>query len=184
MISSPGVVGAPPAVPGLVIRTIRPDDASALQAFHHRLTPDTIRSRFFGAHPQLSDEEARRFTSLTAGDQAALVATVDDQLVGVGRYNRLGSGQAGEVAFVVEDGHQGHGIGTKLLTLLARIGWNDGIRRFVADTLAENHAMLDVFRRTPGAVTVVTTRRDGGVIHLIMAVTPPAAELTALEQGH
>ena len=65
---------------------------------------------------------------------------------------------AGEVAFVVQDGYQRHGIGRELLTLLAGIGWADGIRRFVADTFAENHAMLDVFRHTPGAVTVIETR--------------------------
>ena len=106
------------------------------------------------------------------------MATFDHRIVGVGRSIRLGSGDAAEVAFVVQDGYQGHGIGTELFTLLARIGWDDGIRRFVADTYADNRAMLDVFTRTPGAVTVMTTRRDGSVIHLAMAVTPPGAVLT------
>jgi RimJ/RimL family protein N-acetyltransferase len=158
---------------GIVVRAIRRDDASGLQDFHHRLSPDTVRRRFFGAHPHLADEEARRFTSPADGLHAALVATFDGQIVGVGRYYRLGSGDAGEVAFVVQDGYQHHGIGTELLTLLARIGWDDGIRHFVADTFAENYTMLDVFRRTPAAVTVTETRRDGGVIHLIMALTRP-----------
>jgi RimJ/RimL family protein N-acetyltransferase len=165
------------AVRGLTIRAIRRDDASALQDFHHRLSPDAVRKRFFGAHPHLPDDEARRFTSPVQGQQAALVATCNHQIVGVGRYNRLGTGDAGEVAFVVQDGYQGRGIGTELLTLIARIGWDDGIRHFVADTLAENLPMLDVFRRTPAAVTVIETRRDGGVFHLIMAVTPPGADL-------
>jgi hypothetical protein len=26
---------------------------------------------------------------------------------------------------------------------------------------------------TPGAVTIVSTRRDGSVVHLVMAITPP-----------
>ena len=82
------------------------------------------------------------------------------------------------MAFVVEDGYQGHGIGTELFTLLARVGWDDGVRRFVADTFADNRAMLDVFLQTPGAVTVTKTRHDGNVIHLTMAVTPPGAVLT------
>jgi GNAT superfamily N-acetyltransferase len=111
-----------------------------------------------------------------------LVATLSDQIIGVGRYIRLGSGDAAEVAFVVQDGYQGHGIGTELLALLARIGWDDGIRRFVADTYAHNRAMLDVFMQTPGAVTVMNTRSDGSVIHLTMAITPPGAVLTGI--GH
>ncbi|GAC1340539.1 MAG: hypothetical protein NVSMB29_09600 [Candidatus Dormibacteria bacterium] len=169
--------GSPAVVPGLVVRAIRPDEAPALQAFHHRLSPDTVRRRFFAVHPDLPDAEAHRFTTLTAGQQAALVATLDEEIVAVGRYVRLGTGAAAEVAFVVQDRYQGHGIATELLTLLARIGWEDGIRRFIADTFADNHAMLDVFRRTPRAVTVTTTRRDGDVVHLTMAVTPPAADL-------
>ena len=176
-MTGPGVADHPVMVPGLVVRAIRPDDAVALQAFHHRLSADTIRNRFFGAHPHLPDEEARRFTSLGAGQQA-LVATFGGEIVGVGRYIRLGSGAAAEVAFVVQDGYQGHGIGTELFTLLARIAWDDGIRRFVADTFADNRAMLDVFMRTPGAATVAKTRRDGSVIHLTMAVSPPAGVLT------
>lgn len=180
MTQSPGIAGAPPAVPGLVVRAIRPDDASALQAFHHRLSPDAVRSRFFGAHPRLSNEEARRFTAINTGEEVALVATLDDQIVGVGRYIRIEAGDAAEVAFVVQDGYQGHGIGTELLCLLARLGWDDGIRRFVADTFAENHAMLGVFRGTPRAVTVAETRRDGSVVHLTMAVTRPVSDLIAV----
>ena len=160
----------------LILRGIRPDDAAALQAFHRRLSADSVRSRFFGVHPDLSDAEARRFTQLPSGQQG-LVAIAEGHIVAVGRYIRLGSGAAAEVAFVVEDGYQGHGIGTELLTLLARIGWDDGIRRFVADTLIENQAMLTVFRRTPAAVTVLETSRDGGVLHLIMAVTAPRSTL-------
>jgi GNAT superfamily N-acetyltransferase len=164
-------------MPGLVVRSIRPGDATALQAFHNRLSADTVCNRFFGVHPHLPDAEARRFTDLGPGQQA-LVATHDDQIIGVGRFIRLGSGDGAEVAFVVQDGYQGHGICTELFTLLARIGWDDGVRHFIADTYADNRAMLDVFMHTPGAVTVTKTRRDGRVIHLTMAVTPPSAVLT------
>jgi RimJ/RimL family protein N-acetyltransferase len=177
MTPSAEVADPAAAVPGLVVRAIRPDDAAELQVFHQRLSADTIRNRFFGAHPRLPDEEARRFTSLGGGQQA-LVAILDYHIVGVGRYIRPRAGAAAEVAFVVQDGYQGHGIGTELFTLLARIGWDDGIRRFVADTYADNRAMLDVFMRTPGAATVTKTRPDGSVIHLTMAVSPPGGVLT------
>lgn len=157
----------------IVIRSIRADDLCALQAFHRRLSDDTVRNRFFGVHPELSVTEARRFTSLSAGNEAALVAVAGDHIVAVGRYVRLGGGDAAEVAFVVEDGHQHHGIGTELLVLIARVGWDDGVRRFVADTFAGNTSMLHVFLNTPLAVTVLSTRRDGSVVHLVMRITPP-----------
>jgi GNAT superfamily N-acetyltransferase len=159
----------PPRVPGVVIRSIRPDDATRLRAFHARLSDDTIRNRFFGLHRFLPDAEVDRFTSPARGNEVALVATVEEEIVAVGRYIRL-SGDAAEVAFVVQDAHQGHGIGSTLLTLLAQIAWDDGIHRFVADTFAANLAMLGVFMHTPGAVTVESTRRDGPVVHLVMGV--------------
>jgi GNAT superfamily N-acetyltransferase len=157
----------------VVVRSIRPDDASALQAFHRRLSEDTVHNRFFGLHPELSEQEARRFTSLATGEETALVATVDNRIVVVGRSVRLGGGDAAEVAFVVSDGYQHHGIGTTLLSLLARLGWGDRLRRFVADTFSSNRSMLDVFMHTPEAVTVLTVRHDGSAVHLVMRITPP-----------
>jgi GNAT superfamily N-acetyltransferase len=168
-----------PVRPPIVVRSIGPGDQEALRAFHRRLSDDTVRNRYFGSHPQLSVSEALRLTTLTHGSEAALVATAGDVLVGVGRYIRLGQSAAAEVAFVVADGYQHHGIGTELLALLARLAWSDGIRRFVADTLATNTAMLYVFRHSPDAVTVLTTRRDGSVVHLVMTITPPAAMVPA-----
>ena len=138
----------------VVIRSIRPADAAGLQAFHARLSNDTIRNRFLGVHRVLRDTEAHGFTSVLRGKDAALVATVDEVIVAVGRYVGL-SGADAEVAFVVEDPYQGHGIATALLTLLAHSAWDDGIRRLVADTFATNRAMLDVFMHTPRAVTVL-----------------------------
>jgi RimJ/RimL family protein N-acetyltransferase len=157
-----------------ILRSIRPSDASALRAFHQRLSEDTVRNRYFGPHGELTDQEARRFCSLTPGSEAACVATnAHEDIVAVGRYIRLGAGDSAEVAFVVEDSYQRRGIGTSLLRLLARRAWDDGIRRLVADTLSTNSAMLSIFLHTPAAVTVVTTRRDGCVIHLVMTLMQP-----------
>jgi len=43
---------------------IAPDNASALQRFHHRLSERSIYLRFFAAKPQLSDMEAGYFTNV------------------------------------------------------------------------------------------------------------------------
>jgi GNAT superfamily N-acetyltransferase len=175
LVNDTGVAISVPqrASPAVVVRSIRRADASSLRAFHRRLSADTIRNRFFGLHPELSAQEALRFTSLTSGVETALVATIADRIVAVGRSVRLICGDAAEVAFVVEDEYEHHGIGTILLGLLARLGWADGVRRFVADTFVTNRSMLNVFMHTPSAVTVLTTRRDGSVVHIVMRITPP-----------
>ncbi len=76
---------------------------------------------------------------------------------------------AAEVAFTVEEDYQAQGIAGMLLAALMEIGRANGIARFEADVLASNAAMLGVFRRSGLALT---TRRQGGVLHLTMELRP------------
>jgi RimJ/RimL family protein N-acetyltransferase len=103
----------------VTIRPIRPDDMERLQAFHLRLSPEAIRLRFHGYLRELPETLARRFTQVDGHDRVAFVAVTDDpeRIVGVGRYDWQGNGVA-EVAFVVEDGYQRRGIGSRLQTTL------------------------------------------------------------------
>ena len=48
----------------VTLRPIRPDDAQRLQAFHARLSPETVYLRWLSAHPVLTEAEA---TDLKAG---------------------------------------------------------------------------------------------------------------------
>src|SRR5271165_1727118 len=135
------------------VRPIRPDDAPRLVLFHQQLSPHSVYMRFFTFHPTLSDAEVERFTNVDYVDRLALVATVGDRLVAVGRFDRAPDETEAEVAFVVADEFQHHGIGTLLLDELARAARERGVETFRAETLAENSAMLDVFRHAGFPVT-------------------------------
>ena len=135
------------------VRPIRPDDVSRLVEFHRRLSPHSVYMRFFTFHPTLSDTEVARFTTVDYADRLALVATVDDRLIAVGRFDRAPGQTEAEVAFVVADQYQHHGIGSLLLDELVCAARQRGIEVFKAETLAENSAMLDVFRHAGFAVT-------------------------------
>jgi GNAT superfamily N-acetyltransferase len=128
------------------VRAIRPDDDAPLRAFHATLSPESIVLRFFGPHPRLSDSEVERFTHVDGVDRVALVVEGEAGIVAVARFDRSPGGDEAEVAFVVGDAQQGHGIGTFLLQRLADEARARGIRWFVADTLSENFRMLHVFR--------------------------------------
>src|ERR687893_2344748 len=73
---------------------IAPDNASALQRFHHRLSERSIYLRFFAAKPELSDREASYFTNVDGINRFALVA-VDPQrpqeTIGVVSFDREGT---------------------------------------------------------------------------------------------
>jgi len=127
------------------LRPIRPDDAPGLIDFHAHLAARSVYLRFFSFHPELSAKEAEHFTSVDYSNRLALVAERDGRLIGVGRFESGPGETEAEVAFVVSDEFQHHGIGSVLLDELARAARERGILSFRADTLAENRAMLDVF---------------------------------------
>ena len=110
-----------------------------------------------------------RFTTVDYVDRLALVATVGDRLIAVGRFDRAPGETEAEVAFVVADEYQHHGIGSLLLDELARAGWQRGVEAFKADTLAENSAMLDVFRH---AGFPVTSGIEYGTVTLRFPIAP------------
>ncbi|WP_066589003.1 bifunctional acetate--CoA ligase family protein/GNAT family N-acetyltransferase [Cellulomonas timonensis] len=134
------------------VRPIRPTDADALQAFHVAQSERSTYLRFFATLTRLPDRDLARFTHVDHDDRVALVAvTADEQIIGVARYDRVGSDEA-EVAFNIADAHHGRGLGSVLLEHLAAAARERGVRRFTADVLPQNGKMIGVFREAGYAV--------------------------------
>ena len=155
------------------VRPIRPSDTERLCAFHAGLSADSIIFRFFHLMPTLSEQDAEHFTHVDYQNRMALVATTildgSEQIIGVVRYESLGSSRA-EVAFVVADQWQGHGIATILLHLLAMYARTHGFNMFVAVTMGNNTRMLEVLRH---AGFPHTLRYVGGDIEAELDITVP-----------
>jgi GNAT superfamily N-acetyltransferase len=154
----------------VTVRPISTSDDERLVRFHESLSPESTRMRFFSVHPHLSIRETARFTDVDHNDREAWVALIDDDIIGVGRYERLANPQDAEVAFVVADRWQGLGVGPILLGQLTDCARAVGIRRFVAETLAENHHMLDMFTHS-GLPTTTSMRR--GVVTVTLSLVAP-----------
>jgi GNAT superfamily N-acetyltransferase len=150
------------------MRPIGPDDGPRLTTFHEQLSSQSVYRRFFYMHPRLSAAEIERFTHVDYLDRLALVVEDGERLVAVGRYERIPQTSEAEVAFIVADEYQHRGIGTLLLEHLADAAVTRGITAFVAETLAENHAMLDVFMKSGFRVTSA----DDGTVSLRFPVEP------------
>lgn len=127
------------------LRPITPDDARLLVEFYDRVSPESKYLRFFAPYPELSDRDVHRFTHVDYVDRMAFVVTVGPKLIAVGRYDRIDADEA-EVAFLVEDAHQGRGLAQLLLEHLAEAGRERGISKFTAEVLPENGRMIQTFR--------------------------------------
>lgn len=138
------------------LRPIRPDDGRMLREFHERLSDESIYHRYFVLHRRLSSREVEHLTNVDYVDRLALVVEDGGCLVAVGRYERLPGTKEAEVAFVVADNHQHHGLGSLLLQHLANAARDRGIETFTAETLAENKDMIQAFLHSGFPVTTST----------------------------
>ena len=118
--------------------------------------------------PTLSERDVERFTNVDYHDRVAFVMTIAGDIIAVGRYDVIDKGQA-EVAFLVQDAHQGRGIGQLLLEHLAQAGRERGVDRFVAEVLPDNRRMIQVFREQGYQVK---GGWDEGVMHLEFDIDP------------
>lgn len=159
------------------VRPIRPDDAERLIEFHQLLSQRSTYLRFFTVHPTLSAKEVERFTTVDYQDRLALVVEAHGKLIAVGRFDRLVGTPDAEVAFVVADNFQHHGLGSLLLDELARAARDRGIKTFLAETLFENKAMLDVFHHSGFDVS---TRVEYGTVWLRFDIAPTESYRVAL----
>ncbi len=135
----------------LRIRPVLPEDETRLLTLYGRLSPHTAYQRFFSTMERLPPDWAHYFANVDYRRRMALVAERDldwrPELIGVARYEPLDEEDTAEVAIVIQDYWQGKGVGTILLEEILRAGEANGIRRFRAYVLADNHRMLAMLSR-------------------------------------
>ncbi|MGY1682190.1 bifunctional acetate--CoA ligase family protein/GNAT family N-acetyltransferase [Geodermatophilus sp. SYSU D01176] len=156
------------------LRPICPEDAEGLVGLMDRSSDQTRYYRFFGPMKRLSDKDLYRFTHVDHDARVAFVLVLGDQVIGVGRYDRYPGTDDAEVAFLIEDAHQGRGLGSVLLEHLAAAARERGIENFVAEVLAQNNRMVRVFLDAG-----YTPRRsyEEGVVHLTFPIAPTETAL-------
>jgi acyl-CoA synthetase (NDP forming)/RimJ/RimL family protein N-acetyltransferase len=160
------------------LRPIRPSDADLLIAFYERVSPESKYLRFFAPYPRLSDRDVHRFTEVDYVDRVAFIVTLGEDMIAVGRYDRLEDDHA-EVAFLIEDAHQGRGIAQLLLEHLAQAARERGITRFVAEVLAENRRMAKVFA---DAGYRVSKGVEDGVLAVEFPILPTDTSVGVMER--
>ncbi|MFK0256056.1 GNAT family N-acetyltransferase [Streptomyces sp. NPDC090445] len=164
------------------IRPITTEDAGRLVGFYDQVSDESKYYRFFAPHPRLSDRDVHRFTHHDYVDRVGLAATVGEEFIGTVRYDRIGPdgrpasapADEAEVAFLVQDAHQGRGVASALLEHIGAVARERGIRRFAAEVLPANTKMIKVF--TDAGYQQKRTFEDGSV-HLTLDLEPTAESL-------
>lgn len=160
------------------LRPIRPSDAQMLVEFYDRVSPESKYLRFFAPYPKLSQRDVDHFTRVDYVDRVAFILTVGEDMIAVGRYDRADDDEA-EVAFLVEDAHQGRGIAQLLLEHLAEAARERGITKFFAELLPQNARMASVFA---DAGYRVSKGLEDGVLHVEFPILPTDTSVGVMER--
>jgi GNAT superfamily N-acetyltransferase len=157
----------------VTVRAICPEDAPSILEAFGKLDSESIYRRFFSPKKELSAAELERLTAVDFDRVVALMVTAEtpdgEVLIAGGRY-AVEPGdrpKSAELAFLTAATHRGRGTASLLLRHLVRLARNAGLSGFEADVLAENAAMLNVFRRSG---LPMTQRREGSVVHVTLSL--------------
>jgi RimJ/RimL family protein N-acetyltransferase len=126
---------------------LEPTDGRQLRRFFYRLSPETLYRRFHSPIVRPEQAQPARLLDLDHHDREAVVAVVDDEIVGVARYARRPGADAAEIAVVVADGWQRQGLATRMLGALSELAVEAGVRQFNLNMQADNPAVLRLARR-------------------------------------
>ncbi|MFB6982586.1 bifunctional acetate--CoA ligase family protein/GNAT family N-acetyltransferase [Streptomyces scopuliridis] len=169
------------------IRPITTADAERLVNFYEQVSDESKYYRFFAPYPRLSDRDVHRFTHHDYVDRVGLAVTVGGEFIATVRYDRIDErglpatapADEAEVAFLVQDAHQGRGVASALLEHIAAVARERGIRRFAAEVLPANNKMIKVFR--DAGYTQKRSFEDGSV--RLTLDLEPTAESLAVQRG-
>jgi GNAT superfamily N-acetyltransferase len=141
----------------LRVRPIEVTDVDRLARMFERLSPESVRFRFFSPIPRLTWPALLRLADVDHHQRDALVALDGDEIVAVARYSDEGDpdpagARDAELAVTVEDAWQHRGLGRALTIRLAELARARGYSTFVATILPDNRAALGLVRDVaPGA---------------------------------
>jgi RimJ/RimL family protein N-acetyltransferase len=152
----------------LEVRALKAEDRDGLVAAAGRSSGKTLALRFFSPKRGFTEKEIEYYTNVDFATHVALLAVVEEAgkplIVGSGRYIVVQPGRA-EVAFAVEDAHQGRGIASLLLRHLVKIARAAGLAELVAEVLPDNTPMLKVFERSG---LPMTRKRERDAVHVTL----------------
>ena len=155
----------------VLVRPARTGDAGILQDLFYRMPPEDVYTRFFRHLTSLPLSTAEHMTSVSFDNEVTLLAVEGDwgseRVVGTVSYYRDPTSGRADVAFMVDPEWKGVGLGTALRDVIVDVARRHGVVALTADVLAENTAMLRLFRTSGLDVEAHTSR---GVSEIVLTL--------------
>ena len=150
----------------VLIRPIRPEDEPLMVGFHGKLSERSVYLRYFhlvNLAERVSHQRLARICFNDYNREIALVAVRNSEILAVGRLVKAHAANEAELAVLIADEFQGHGLGTELWRRLVEIARAEKLDRVTAEILPENHQMMEICR-----LLGFRLEPDGEVVHAVL----------------
>lgn len=161
------------------IRLLRPEDRPAVTALFESCSEENLYTRFFTTGQGVVSHHIDHLFARPT-DTRTYVVLKAGRIIGIADVERCDK-VTSEIAFLVADDAHGLGIATLLLERAAEDARVAGVAWFVADVLAINHPMLEVFT---DAGFQVERHPDHGDVALRMSTELTPEALSAIHARH
>jgi len=130
-------------------RAIKPSDEDQMRRLFYRFSDKAIYYRYFSPIKTMPHEKMQEYVNVNYQDTLSIVALFGEPgqqtIIAEARFTKHQNKSLVDIAFVVDEAYQGHGIATYMYQILAKLAKNRGAKGMTADVLATNRAMLKVF---------------------------------------
>lgn len=131
------------------IRAIKPSDEDMMRRFFYNFSEESRYLRFFSRISAMPHKKMQTYVSVDYVSSLSLVAIINqrgtERIIAECRYAYDAHNDCYEMAFLVDDEFQGHGIGRFLVGYILKIARKNGIRRVRAVVLPGNRNMVNIF---------------------------------------
>jgi len=135
----------------VLLRPIRPSDATLKQHLFYALSKESVTTRFLGSLKAMPMKRVWPYVIVDYDNEMAIVATVEEEgvetMIGIGSYVKIPRTNTAEISFLVRDDWQDKGLGTQLLNYTIEIATKRGLSSLVAWVSINNARMMHLFKK-------------------------------------
>lgn len=140
----------------VTLRPIRPEDEPLIVEFHHELSENSVRQRYFefvSLHERIAHERLIRICFNDYDRELALVAVIKDKktqkplVIGITRLTKMPGTSIGQIKMLIRDAYHQQGLGSLFLAQMVEIAKKEHLDKVRAYILSENTGMIKICQK-------------------------------------
>lgn len=155
----------------VILRPIRPEDEPLIMDFHHQLSKETVKARYFKEmtlEERTTHERMIRICHSDYDREIVLLAVMDSQILGIIRLSKIPLTKTATIKLIIIDKMQRKGLGSKLLSTILKIAKKEGMKEIQVQISSDNEAMKKMLTRE--GFTLKASQKNPQIINATFSI--------------